>query len=118
MKKMTSFTIVSVVLLGSLAVAEVALARSPIKVVGTVTGVNLTVPPQILVVKTPLANGRTLIVGCRLNHTTVIKVGDRPEKLDEFHVGDRVHLTYNRVEDGLVCDTIAKREATMMKQTG
>jgi len=115
--KITSIAIVLVALLSILALWDRAFAGGPVLITGTVTATNTTTPPEILVVKTVIAKGKDLIVGCRLDEKTVIKVGHRPAKLDDLQVGDRVNLTYSRVEDGLVCHTIVKR-AKMEKKSG
>ncbi|HUJ79866.1 MAG TPA: hypothetical protein VLY45_06085 [Nitrospiria bacterium] len=114
----TSIVVLAAALLGALVLQDSAIAGVTRTVVGTVTAVNTMDRPEVLVVKTPTAKGKDLTVGCRLDEKTVVMVGHRSAQLGDLQVGDRVHLTYSRVEDGLVCRTIVKPAETKAKQSG
>ena len=85
------------------------MAGNSAKILGKVEAIDSTDLPQTFVVKTNEAKGKELIVGCRLDQNTIIKRGRKKGKLEDFKSGERVSLTYERVEDGLVCQTIEKK---------
>lgn len=84
------------------------MAGKSAKVSGKVEAVDSSARPQTFVIKTSEAKGKDLIVGCRLDENTVIKRGRKKGKLEDFKPGERVDLTYERVEDGLICQKIEK----------
>ena len=79
------------------------------QVLGEVVAIETAEKPQTIAVKTTSAAGKRLIVGCRLESGTKIRIDRRPATLDRLHVGDRVKLIYQRVEDSLVVQMIEKR---------
>jgi len=85
------------------------MAESPVKISGKVEAVDTSASPQTLVVKSTGAKGRELTVGCRIEDKTIIKAGGHSAKLTNLRAGDRVQLTYLRVEDGLICLRIEKK---------
>jgi hypothetical protein len=97
------------ILMCALAVPDLAVSQQTRIVTGEVMAIDTAAEPQTIVVKTTTADGRRLIVGCRLDANTVIRIGRRSANLDELRMGDRVRLTYLRVEDGLVARVIEKR---------
>ncbi len=79
------------------------------KVSGKIVAIEAAAQPPTIVVKTTIASGKPLIMGYRLDAGTKIRIGQRSASLAEIHTGDRVGLTYERVEDGLVARLIEKK---------
>jgi|SRR5579863_2957285 len=103
--RVKAFPLVLVVLLGILSPLEVIASQ----VTGTVEAVDTSARPPTFVLKTTIAGGKDLIVGCRLDDQTLISVRGRAAKLEQFRAGSRAHLIYLRAEDGLVCRNISKK---------
>lgn len=89
-----------------------AIADHQARVIGTVQAIDAAARPQTIVIKTTTAGGKILIVGCRLDQKTQIRVGRQAAALEEIQPGDRVEMFYQRVEDGLVAQKIEKRQSS------
>lgn len=107
--KIKSRLVLLIMLLSALMPWSHAMADMPVKIDGKVEAVDTSASPRTLVMKSAGPKGRELTVGCRLEDKTIIKAGNRDVKLNDLRMGDRVQLTYLRVEDGLICQKIEKK---------
>ena len=76
---------------------------------GTVTATNLTVNPQTIVIQVTQSNKEELTVGARVPTNARITRGTRTVRLDELRVGEKAEVTYMKLPDGLVAQSIHVR---------
>jgi hypothetical protein len=72
---------------------------------GVVTHVEPTAAPPTLVMKT-MAGKEELIVGVDVPANTIIREGKTAKQLEDIHVGDRVWMRWDRLDNRLVADQI------------
>ncbi|WP_455246118.1 hypothetical protein [Petrachloros mirabilis] len=76
---------------------------------GTVIATNVTVEPQIIVLRVMLPNKEEMIVGARVPTDTDITRGKQPAGLGDIKVGESAVVTYVKSPDGLTTKAIHLR---------
>lgn len=71
------------------------------KVHGQVTAVNVSQPPHMIVVKTPLSKHNDMTVGAKVTTQTKIMRKGKRISLQHVSVGEGVWLTYVKQRDGV-----------------